>query len=397
MSRRRTVLLGGAATLAAAAGAGYWFGLRPLAVPQPAEVGLTLSDAELAAAQALIARVPVIDAHAHPGRTFLRGAEGLSFVLRLYRAVGGTFEQATIADMRSAGMAAAVFNGVADVQVITLGDGGLSAYRDFVPGEAWASYQRQIANLRALSEQGTGQATGGGLPRLCLTPEDVRAAHAARQLGAILAMEGTDFLEGDARRIAQVHAAGVRMLTLVHYRDNEAGPIMTGSDGGEGDGLTGFGAEVVAAMNETGLMIDLAHAAERMAFDVIEASRLPVALTHTHVNTPALTNARFVSLELAQAVAQSGGYIGAWPAGIGITTLDQFADRVVELIEIVGPDHVALGSDMDANYKPVLETYRKIPLLVGALMRRGLDEATLTKVLGGNLLRVWQAHVDAGA
>lgn len=380
MPSRRNLSGISALALTTAAGAAYWFGLRPLAVPQPAEVGFALSDAELIAARGFLARHPVVDTHAHPGRTFLKGAQGLSFLLRLYRTIGGTFEEASIADMRLGGLAASVFNGVGDVQVITLGDGGLRAYRDFTPGEAWASCQRQLDHLRALADR--------GLVRLCLTPEDVRGAHAAGIPGMILAIEGADFLDGDAGRIAQVQARGLRMLTLVHYRDNELGPIITGTRTGER--LTGFGAEVVAACDEAGVMIDLTHSAEPMAFDVLSRARGPVALTHAHVNTPRLHNPRFVSLELAQAVAAGGGFVGAWPAGIGIDSLAGFADRVIELIEVLGADHVGLGTDMDANYKPVLETYAKLPLLVGELLRRGVDQGVLAQVLGGNALAMWQ-------
>lgn len=381
--KRRNILLGGAAVLGAAGFGAYWYGLRPLAVPQPAPVGFTLSEPELAAARALLARVPLIDAHAHPGRTFLKDAENLSPILRLYRWIGGTFEDETIAAMREAGMAGAVFNGVGDVQLLTMGNGGLVAAREFAPGEAWASYRRQIANLRALAADGR--------VLLCLTPEDVLVAHDTHVPGAILAMEGADALDGDLTHVPQMFDDGIRMLTLVHYHDNTLGHIMTG----DGGGLTPFGRETVVALNEAGIMVDLAHASEQTAFDAIAASSKPVVLSHTHVNSPALTHPRFVSPELAAAVAETGGYIGAWPAGIGITTLDQFADRVMWLIDVMGPDHVALGSDMDANYRPVLETYAKMPLLVGALQRRGLSDDVLTRVLGGNVLRVWRNTLAA--
>ena len=119
-----------------------------------------------------------------------------------------------------------------------------------------------------------------------------------------------------------------------------------------------------------------------------------MALTHAHLNTARLSNPRFVSAELAQAVAASGGFVGAWPAGIGIDSLAGFADRVIELIEALGPDHVGLGTDMDANYKPVLETYAKLPLLVGELLRRGVDEGVLAQVLGGTALAMWQTCLD---
>ena len=65
-----------------------------------------------------------------------------------------------------------------------------------------------------------------------------------------------------------------------------------------------------------------------------------------------------------------------------------FIDRIEELVNIVGEDHVALGSDMDANYQPVLETYRKIPLVVGALFQRGYSEEVVAKFIGGNFMRV---------
>jgi len=380
MKTRRAVLLAGGAAILAAGGAGYAFFLRPLVEAPAAEVGFTLTPEELAAAQAFMARHPIVDAHAHPGRTFLDGARNLSPPLLLYRWLGGRFPERTIADMRAGHVDAAVFNGVADVQLLTLGDGGLRARRDFRPGEAWASYRRQIAALKALETR--------GLVTICRSAADVRAAKKAGKIGMILAMEGADFLEGDITRLEQVFADGVRMLTLVHYHDNTLGDIMTGS--GDRRGLTDFGREVVAAMNRLGIMIDLAHASERMVWDVLAVTAKPVVLTHTHVNTQELSHPRFVSARLAKAVAESGGYIGAWPAGIGETSLREFADRIDFLVRLLGVEHVAIGSDMDANLRPVLETYRKMPLLVGALRRHGYDEAALAAVMGGNVLRVME-------
>ncbi len=372
---KRRLLIGGA-LVAGAMGALAWRRIKG----SPPEVGFALSEDELAAARALMAESPVIDAHAHPGRTFVRGAENLNWKLRLY-ALMGTFEERTVSDMREGGLWASVFNGVADFQLLALTDQGLEATRDFTPGEAWASYQRQIANLRALGDQ--------GLVQLCLTPDDVMAAHAAGKPGAILAMEGADFLENDAGRVQQIVADGVRMVTLVHYHDNSLGRIMTGAENDKG--LTAFGREVVAEANRAGLMLDASHASEKTAFEMVDLSTKPVVLTHTHINDPAtITHPRFVSRELAQAVAESGGYVGAWPAGIGMTTLAEFVDRIEWLIDAMGPDHVALGSDMDANYKPVLETYRKMPLVIGALLARGHAPEVVRKLAGENFLRVWR-------
>ncbi len=377
MVSRRT-LITGAGGLVALGAAGYQFGLRPMLHPKPPDVGFALTDDELSAARAFMAAHPIIDSHAHPGRTFLKSAENLTFKIRLYKLLGGTFEDRTVADMTKGGVDAAVFNGVADIQLLTLGKTGLTAAREFKPGEAWASYRRQINDLRALSDQ--------GLVRICLTSDDVRAAKKAGQRGMILAMEGADFLEGDLSRLKQVHDDGVRMLTLVHYHNNTLGDIMTGEVGNRG--LTGFGREVIAAMNEVGIIVDLAHASEKTVLDALKIARKPTVITHTHINTAQLQNPRFVSPEIAQAIAETGGYIGAWPAGIGETTLAEFIDRIEFLVRAVGEDAVAMGSDMDANYKPVLETYRKFPLVVGALQKRGYSTQTLAKIMGGNVLRV---------
>lgn len=361
--------------------AAYQLGIKPVLFRQPPEVGFTLTEDELAAAVALMQKHPVIDAHAHPGRTFLRGAKHTDFLIKLYTLLGGFYEDRTIAEMKEGGMDVVLFSGVADIQLLTIGAGTLQARRGFRVGEAWQSYQTQLASLKALATQGKVD--------LCLQSADVLAAKAAGNRGAILSMEGADFLEEDLSRVQQVYDDGMRMLTLVHYTDNTLGGVMAGAGGARG--LTSFGAEVVAAMNEVGLMIDLSHANEKTTLAALALTKKPAVITHTHINSAACSNPRFVSEEVAHAVAETGGYIGAWPAGIGMTTLDEFIDRIDFLVETVGENHVALGSDMDANYKPVMETYRKMPLVVGALLKRGYSEERVVKFMGGNVLKVMDA------
>ncbi len=371
ISRRKILvgIIGGAAV----AGAGGYLALKP----EPADIGFTLSEEELAAAQRFLKTYPVIDSHAHPGRTFVRDGEHLTWKLKLYSLMG-SFEESTISDMKVGGVSAAVFDGVADFQLLDLTDTGLSAGREFFEGEAWDSYQKQIKNLKRLGTQ--------GLVNIAKTPADILSAYAAGKPAALLGMEGADFLNNDISRLQSVFDDGVRVLNLVHYHNNTLGDITTGTIGNRG--LTDFGRSVVAGMNDLGMIIDLAHASEQTAFDAVRASRKPVIVSHTHISTAAYTHPRFISLELARAVADSGGFVGAWPAGLGINTLAGFIDRIEQLVELLGEDHVALGSDMDANYKPVLDTYRKMPLVIGALSRRGYSDATIAKFASGNFLRV---------
>ena len=373
---RRRLLLGGGGALAAAALGGWWV-LRP----KPAPIGYDIAPEQLARARALLARHPAVDAHAHPGRSFVDGATGLSGLVWVYAKLG-SFERRTIKDMRAGGLAAAAFAAVSDFQVLGLKGEGLEAAREFEPGEAWVSYQRQIARLRSLEQQ--------GLVHPVRTVADVAAARAAGKIGCLLSVEGGDFLEGRAERVAQAHADGVRSITLMHYRNNELGDIITGTP--KHGRLTDAGAAVVRAMNAAGMLIDVAHAAPATALATVKLSSKPVIASHVHVHTPKLSHPRFIETMQARMITEKGGgIIGAWPAGIGISDLRGFVDRTFELIDLLGIDHVCLGTDMDANYKPVLDTYVHLPHFVAGLAQCGLGEAEIAKLIGGNYLRVLAA------
>ena len=372
---RRAVLAGGAA---AAAGALLWSRTR-----KP-PLGLDIPQAFLERGAALLRESPAVDVHGHPGRSFLAGAEKPeSLVVRL---MPDGFEEQRIAGMRDAHVAAGVFAIVADLAVLGLAKGGLEVVRDFEPGEAYADFQRQLERLEQVISR------GGIVP--ALSPADIRSAHAAGRPAAILASEGADFAEEELARIAEAHAAGLRSVTLVHYRTNRLGDAQTAAP--VHDGLTAFGQRVVGEMNRLGMVIDVAHASFATARDAIAESRAPVMLSHTNLDTGPVRSARFVSVEHARAVTESGGIIGAWPAGIGSESLADFVEQVLALVDAVGAEHVAIGSDMDGNYKPVLTEYADFPVLAAALLYRGLHERDVARVLGGNFLRVFDAVTSAG-
>ncbi len=371
---RRKIILGGVALSAAAVSAVYYAKRK-----KPVPLGFALSDDELAAAHAFLKNNIAFDSHAHPGRTFVKGAHGLAPKLKLYQMLG-TFEDKAVADMQAGGLAAAAFAGVADFPLLDLGKHGLAARRAFRPGEAFAYYQVQAKNLQALAAR--------GLVTAIKTPTDLRQAHEKGKPGAWLTFEGGDFLEGKPERVQRAFADGFRSITLVHYHTNALGDIMTAPP--VHGGLTEAGVRIVQAMNAAGMVIDTAHASEDTVRGVLNVSRAPVLCSHTHVKGSGAPDVpRFISADLARAIAAQGGLIGLWPAGFGISTLNDLIDRAFALIGIVGPDHVCLGTDMDANYKPVLDSYRKIPWLVGGLLKRGLGEKDTAKLMGGNLLRLW--------
>ena len=380
ISRRRALALGAGGLAAAALGGTFWT-LRAKPVP----IGYAITEAELAWARQFLSENMAIDAHAHPGRTFMRGAQHLSGKVYLASLLP-TFEDKTVAQMRSGGLTAAAFAAVSDFQALGLNGRMLEAVRQFEPGEAWASYQRQIANLQALGNR--------GLVHPVLTAADFDGARKAGKPGAFLTVEGGDFLEGKAERVAQAHADGVRSITLMHYRNNELGDIITGKP--VHGGLTPAGIEVVKAMNETGLLIDVAHAAEATAFGILAASTRPVMASHIQIRSGAADHPRFISRDLAKAVAQrGGGVLGGWPAGIGIFDLAGFVRRTLELVSAVGIDHVCLGTDMDANAAPVLDSYAKLPHFLVGLRQQGLNDAAIAKLIGGNFIRLFGETTQA--
>lgn len=344
-----------------------------------AAVGFTLTEEELQRAVEFLNLYPAIDTHAHPGRTFVRGAENLTWKLRLY-ALRGSFESRTIAAMRQGHVAAACFSGVADFPTLDARGGGLTPVREFEPGEAYAYYCAQIDNLKALVIRGDVS--------LVLAPADLETARSADMIGAILGMEGAEFLEGDLGRVEKSFADGVRVLTLVHYFcGGIIGDVMTSAP--VHGGLSSFGRDAVKEMNRVGILVDVSHCSEQTAHDALEVATKPLLITHTDIEDGNRHNTRFVSEGLARAVAEAGGVVGAWPAGLALHTLGDYVARILELVDLLGEDHVCIGTDMDANYKPVFETYAKMPLLVGELLRRGMPEEALAKLIGGNFLRVF--------
>lgn len=380
MDKRKLLLAAGAMSALIGGGLLYKkFGARTK------KLGIIPNEDFLNRAIALIEAQPMIDTHAHPGRTFIRDANNTTLPLALRLAAGNrTHEDKAAIDMNKTGMSAVAFAGVADINVMGMKKGGgLQSAREFEKGEAFQSYRTQIANLKtAMAKNGVA---------IALVPDDVRKATKGN-VKAILTMEGADFLEGKLERINEVYQDGLRSITIVHYRANEIGDIQTQYP--VNGGLTKFGIEAIKEMVRLGIIIDLAHANEPTAFKALENLKAPVMLSHTHINGgPAGDFPRFVSKELALAVAKNGGIIGAWPTGMGINTLGGYVDRIIELGSIVGMDAICIGTDMDANYKPVVTKYTDLVLVISELLRRGITDADIIKFMGGNFIRMWDKVV----
>ncbi len=351
------------------AGAGL---ASPILAAEPDPLGFRPDPAFLEKAMALLKTHAAIDTHAHPG-------------------LGGS-EAKTVADMREGLLAASSFAAVADRSVLRATPTGIVVDHAFAAGEAAAAYRSQIDRLHHV-------AADLGLP-IIRTPADLDTCAGGKPPGMIVSVEGGDFLEGDASRLrAARDADDVRIITVVHYRpnelaDNQTSPARFGRTA-EG-GLSPAGVAVVREMARLGLVIDVAHAAEGAVRAAMAETGAPLLCSHTHVKTPAYDHPRFITKETARAIAAAGGVVGSWPSGFGGVTLNDFVDRIFVLTEVVGPDHAALGTDMDANFRPTMSSYRQLPLVVSELLRRGYGEANVAGLVGGNFRRlfdtVWRSR-----
>jgi len=284
---------------------------------------------------------------------------------------------AALASANAAGLAAVTLSTVADLRVLAPDPvRGLRAARDFKPGEAYADHRRQLDQI--------SRAVAAASAEVARTAADIGTAQAEGRTAVLISCEGGDFLEDELSRLTEARGAGASSLTLVHYRVNEIGDVQTEEP--VHGGLTAFGREVVAECNRLGLIVDCAHATFETTLGVLEVSTQPIMISHSHLDHADRHHARLLSERHARVVAEAGGQIGAWPSGVTSTSLDDFADEVARLAELVGVDHVGIGTDMDANYRPVLRSYTDFAALSQLLARRGMSDTETGKILGGNAL-----------
>ena len=323
-------------------------------------------------------RGPWIDVHAHPGRCFLAGLGDDDPLARL---LGGDGSATALHASQAAGLAGVSFATVADLAVLApTPEGGLHAGRPFRPGEARADHQRQLDGLCRLAD-----VEGVAIAR---TAGDLVGAHDAGQTAVLITCEGGDFLEGEGERLADAHSAGMSSLTLVHYRVNEIGDIQT--EPPVHGGLTPFGREVVTECNRLGVVVDCAHATMETTLGVLEVSEAPVMISHSHLDHLDRHHPRLLSGDHARAVAATGGLVGAWPSGVTSTTFADFVDEIVRLVDLIGVDHVAIGTDLDANYKAVVTEHGQFVAIAEQLADRGLGPADVDGILGGNVVELFR-------
>jgi len=256
------------------------------------------------------------------------------------------------------------------------------------PPRTWGSLTEravyQAEKLRRFAARSAGKLT------LLETGADlrtylVRRAETHRITAGFLGIEGAHALEGDLNNLDRLFDIGVRLVGLTHFFDNEVGGSAHGMEKG---GLTDFGHRVVERSQELGMVIDLAHASEALMDDVLAESTQPVLVSHTGVRGTH-DNQRNLADRHIRGAADTGGIVGIgfWHRAVGGSDAKAIVRALRYSVDLVGSDHVGLGSDFDGAVTTPFDA-SGMALLTEALVDDAFSTDEIRKIMGGNVIRV---------
>jgi membrane dipeptidase len=307
-------------------------------------------------------------------------------------------------------------------------------------GEPDRSFARACELLDAFDRE-TARHADAMAPVTCAT--DARRIVAEGKLAAALGVEGGHAIESDLDKLEEFYRRGVRYLTLTWNNSTDwaqAAKVENQRVSPQG-GLSPLGEEIVRRMNQLGMIVDLSHAAESTFWDVLRVSEAPVMASHSNAFALSPHDRNLKDAQI-RALAERGGIIGInfyssfldanyarrreeaeerrraelealerempydYPtraarerellqAEMGYVPVpaSRVADHIEHIARLVGPDHVALGSDFDGtNAVPDdIPDVSHLPVVTRLLHERGISECDIRKILGGNVLRFFES------
>ncbi|MDE1468056.1 dipeptidase [Aurantiacibacter sp. D1-12] len=231
--------------------------------------------------------------------------------------------------------------------------------------------------------------------RTIRSPADVDALLAARNvtgrpIGGMFSVEGLHNLEGRAENLQRLYDDGMRMAGITHFFDNELAGSMHGEEKG---GLTDFGREMVREMEELGIIVDIAHCSHQCVSEVLAMARRPVVSSHGGVQATCPVNRNLTDDEI-RGVAATGGVIGVgyFDGAVCDTSPASIVAAMQHIVDLVGVEHVALGSDYDGSVAVGFDTANVVHV-TQALMDAGFSEEDIRAIMGLNALRVLRTGI----
>lgn len=207
----------------------------------------------------------------------------------------------------------------------------------------------------------------------------------AQAVAGLLGVEGAYVLDGDVNNVDALFDAGFRMMAPTHFFDNEWGGS---AHGAEKTGLTERGREMIRRMEARGMLVDLAHASPRTIDDVLAIATRPVVVSHTGLRGTC-DNQRNLSDEHARRIAATGGVlgIGFWNAATCGEDARAAARSMRYAANLVGVEHVALGSDFDGAVAEPFDVTGVVEI-TQALIDEGFSDEEVALIMGGNVRRL---------
>ncbi|HUZ94555.1 MAG TPA: dipeptidase [Edaphobacter sp.] len=262
------------------------------------------------------------------------------------------------------------------------------------PVSTYKEITLQLAALRSLEQRSLGKI------RIATTVDEIEQARRDDAFAILLHMEGADAIDPELRELGELYRSGLRSLGIVWSRPNIFGrgvPFAYPRSPDTGPGLTPAGKDLVRECNRLGIMLDLAHLNERGFWDVAVLSTAPLVVTHTCVHA-LCPSARNLTDRQLDAIRASDGVVGmnfsvgdVRPDGQRNvdTPLSLVAQHIAYLVDRLGIDRVAIGSDFDgATIPAAIGDASGLPHLIDTLRQHGFDDAALEKIACQNWMRV---------
>ncbi len=278
---------------------------------------------------------------------------------------------------------------------------------------------------------------------IAYSPKDVRRIFEEGKVAMPLGMENGSPIEGDLQHLKHFYDRGIRYITLAHSKANHISDSSY-DDNKRWGGLSPFGFELVRAMNDIGVMVDVSHLSDAAIEDALATTRAPVVASHSSLRHFTPDWERNLSDDLVRKIGENGGVVminygsaflteeanvyseprdaaqeareaemgramtpeevsafrDAWREAhpYPFAGLDDVIDHIDRTVELAGIDHVGLGTDYDGvgdSLPTDLKDVSSYPVLIDGLIARGYSEEDISKILGGNALRVWEEVEDA--
>ncbi len=258
--------------------------------------------------------------------------------------------------------------------------------------------QRQpLENLSSLTKRATYQAAklkeyadrSDGKLVLIRTKTDLKNFLERRKtekiVGGWLGIEGAHALDGKVENVDVLFDAGFRMMSPSHFFDNDIGGSAHGI---QKYGLTDKGKEMIRRMESKGMLVDLAHASAATIDDVLAIVTKPVVISHTGVRGTC-DNQRNLSDEQLKKIAKTGGVVGIgfWETAVCSEDAQSIAKAIRYAANVIGANHVGLGSDFDGSVKVPFDTSGEA-LITEALINENFTDEEIAKIMGGNVVKL---------